>query len=449
MARSRKSTQPAEVEAMPRLEITYAAPADLLPFARNAREHTEKQVAEIARSIERFGFTSPILMGRDGYVIAGHGRLLAAKLLELEQVPTVRLEHLTEEQARALRLADNRLAELSTWDGEQLAEELRQLGELNVELDGLGWSGEELAKLFGDNADPEQAERAEGGEQAAPAGELEPDEVPDDPPLETPITERGDVWRLGNHRVVCGDSLLGDALEVALQGSKAAAIVTDPPYAIYGSSSGVSSSVTDDKITRPFFRGIVELAQRATARFAHVYVFCDWRSTASIFDATKGSHIEPKNLLVWDKGGAGLGSFYANTHELIWLLVHCPKQNTMRSTKADTGHRSVFHPNVLRAQRPRGDERLHNAAKPVDLLSTLITNSTEAGDLVLDAFGGSGSTLIACEVTGRRCAMIEIEPGTVDVIVRRWQRRTGQIATREQDGKTFDQIVFERTPAGE
>lgn len=443
MARTRKPPEGVEADPAPRLEITYTAPDELLPFAQNAREHTDEQVAQIARSIERFGFTSPILIGRDGYVIAGHGRLLAAKLLELETVPTVRLEHLSEEQARALRLADNRLAELSTWDGDKLAEELRQLGELNVELDGLGWTGEDLERLFGEHVDPEQ-------DEAAPAAEdLEAEEAPIDPPLETPITRPGDVWRLGNHRVVCGDSLLGESLEVALEGSKAAAIVTDPPYAIYGSSSGVSSSVTDDKITRPFFRGIVELAQRATARFAHVYVFCDWRSAASIFDATKGSHIEPKNLLVWDKGGAGLGSFYANTHELVWLLVHCPKQNTMRSTKSDTGHRSVFHPNVLRAQRPRGEERLHNAAKPVDLLSTLITNSTEAGDLVLDAFGGSGSTLIACELTGRRCATIEIEPGTVDVIVRRWQRRTGQIASREADGKTFDQILFEREPAAE
>jgi DNA modification methylase len=425
---------------------------DLRAFEANARKHSQEQIAELARSIERFGFAAPVLIEADNTVIAGHGRLEAARLLELERVPAIRLDHLTPEQARALRLADNRLAQLSTWDEEQLAAELRTLGELNVELDGLGWSGDELEALFADQTGEEVAAsdaKADNAERSsAPAAATEDTELPIPDAPETPTTQAGDVWTLGVHRVVCGDSLQGDAIEVALQGQRAAAIVTDPPYAIYGSSSGVSSSVTDDKIVRPFFRAVAQLAQNATAMFGHVYVFCDWRSWAAIVDASKGTRMEPKNLLVWDKGGAGLGSFYANTHELIGLFVNCPKQNTMRSSKALTGHRSVFHANILRAQRPRGDERLHNAAKPVELLSTLITNSTDAGDLVLDAFGGSGSTLIACEVTGRRCATVGVEPATVDIIVKRWQRRTGKAAVRVRDGKTFDEAAAEVESSG-
>lgn len=427
--RARKRRSKSIVPPALALKIEYVLRGELKAYSANARQHSEAQVAELARSIERFGWAAPILIENDGTVIAGHGRLRAAELLEIERVPVVRLSNLTNEQARALRLADNRLAELATWDDELLAQELRELRHLDVELEGVGWSDGELAKLIGEELLDEQP--------PAPAAD-EPE-----PPPAFVVTQPGDVWILGRHRIVCGDSLKGDASAIALDGSKADMVCTDPPYAIYGSASGVSASVTDDKIVRPFFRAVFELAQRVTAKFAHAYVFCDWRSWASLWEAAKGTRMEAKNMVVWEKNGSGLGSFYANTHELVFFAVHCPPQKTMRSQAGDTGHRSVLQANVMKAQRPRGDDRQHNAAKPLDVLERLIHNSSDEGGLVFDPFGGSGSALIACELANRRCATVEIDAAMVDVTVRRWQKRTGAQATTDK-GRPFDELARER-----
>lgn len=426
-ATKKKPARKVKAPAMPGLSIEYVPRADLKLYGANAREHSEAQIAELARSMERFGWTTPILIEGNGTVIAGHGRLAAAALLEIERVPVVRLEHLSPDQARALRLADNRLAELATWNDDVLAAELRDLHKLEIALDGIGWNGDEIAELVGDVTTLPEEQEAE-----------EVDETP-----AFVVTEPGDEWTLGKHRVVCGDSLKGPAVDRALAGEKAALVLTDPPYAIYGSATGVSASVTDDKIVRPFFRAVMELAQRVTPRFAHAYIFCDWRSWPSVFEAAKGTRMEAKNLVVWEKNGSGLGSFYANTYELAGFFAHCPPQKTMRNTGKTYGHRSVFAANVIKAQRPRGEDRLHNTAKPVDLLEQFVRNSSDEGALVLEPFGGSGSTLIACEIAGRRCATVEIEPAEVDKIVRRWQKRTGGAATNAA-GKSFDEIAKAR-----
>jgi DNA modification methylase len=187
--------------------------------------------------------------------------------------------------------------------------------------------------------------------------------------------------------------------------------------------------VSDDKMVRPFFAAALRAAQRVTRHFAHVYVCTDWRSWPSIWDAAKQTALEPKNLLVWDKGSSGLGNNYANTYELIGYFTHMPPQKTM-SGHRETGQRAVLRPNVIRANRPVGEERLHNAAKPVDLIGEVLTLASDPGDLVADLFGGSGSVMIAAGNTDRRCRTMELDPGLCDVIVERWEKHTGHKAKR-------------------
>jgi DNA modification methylase len=246
---------------------------------------------------------------------------------------------------------------------------------------------------------------------------------------ENPVTEVGDLWELGDHRLVCANSLEGERIAEVIETGKVALVLTDPPYAIYGSASGLSSEITDDKIVRSFFRASLRACERVTRLFAHIYIFCDWRSWPSWWEEAKGLHVEPKNLIVWDKGGAGLGSNYANTYELIGFFSHMPAQTAMTGQRK-SGQRPVFKSNVIRADRVTGAERMHNAAKPVPLLVELIENSTQKGELVADLFAGSGSTLLACEETGRRCVTADVDPKWCDVTVRRWERVTGRQATR-------------------
>jgi DNA modification methylase len=200
------------------------------------------------------------------------------------------------------------------------------------------------------------------------------------------------------------------------------AVVTDPPYAIYGSSTGVSSSVTDDKIVRPFFRSVLLRAEAILRLFGPAFVFCDWRSYPSWWWEAANTHLDVKNLVVWSKNGSGLGNNFANTHELITYCVKMPPQGAMKSGRKTTGIREILSPNVITFDRARGDDREHNAAKPVGLLVRLIEVSTDAGAVVVDLFGGSGSTLIACAESGRRAGLVELEPGWCDVIRRRWTR---------------------------
>lgn len=253
----------------------------------------------------------------------------------------------------------------------------------------------------------------------------------DDPEIETePRVAPGDLWDLGGSRLICGDSFVDDDVRAAIGELKIFMVCTDPLYAIYGSSTGVASDIADDKMVRPFFEAMWKVQHRVLPKFGHALVSCDWRSWASLWEAAKRAEMSPKNMIVWDKGGSGLGSNYANTHELIAFFMKLPKQATMRQ-QDETGIRPVHRPNMMRFPRPSGDEREHNAAKPVPMLKELIENScTGADDAVLDMFGGSGSTLIAATAVGRRCAMLELEPKRCDVIVARYERVTGDKARK-------------------
>lgn len=394
--------------------------AELVPYAKNARTHSKAQVDQIAESIKRFGFTNPVLIDGSGGIIAGHGRVLAAKKLKMDSVPTLTIDHLTDDEKRAYVLADNKLALNGGWDESMLAEELKALGAAQFDTSVIGFTAKELAKLLGE-------------EKAADV-----DDVPAPETVTDPISKLGDVWKLGDHVLICGDSCADDAPAKLVGKQKAAAVFTDPPYAIYGSATGIAADITDDKMVRPFFKSVIRNITELLQTFGHVYVCCDWRSWASWWEVIKGSGLTVKNMVVWDKGG-GLGTMYANAHELIMFGSYVPLQRHM--AKKVSGERMVKGQNVWRVNRAgrdeTGEERQHNAQKPVELVIIALENSTKPGEWVVDFFGGSGTTLIACEKLGRRCAMMEVDPRYMDLIITRWQGLTGQKAIHAETGKPF------------
>jgi DNA modification methylase len=249
--------------------------------------------------------------------------------------------------------------------------------------------------------------------------------VPDEP--RKVYVKYGQLWALGPHRLLCGDSLTAE-LGRALAGLKVAEVVEDPPYAIYGSSTGVASEIADWEMVLPFFEAVLRRAHELLPMFGHAYVFCDWRSFAPWVIAAKRAEVSLRNKLVWDKGGSGLGSNWANTYEEVAYFAKLPQQATMRGTSEQRGVRQVHRPNLLRFARPTGGEREHNAAKPVALLRELVTAGSDEGQVVLDMFCGSGSTLVACEAEGRICVTADKEPKWVQVALERWQRLTGRKA---------------------
>ena len=408
--------------AWPAHEVVRRKVAQLVPYARNARTHSEGQVAKLAASIREFGWTVPVLIDEEGTIIAGHGRVMAARLLGIAEVPCIVARGWTQAQRRAYVIADNQLALDAGWDREVLQVEVADLAALDFNLELLGFPEAELKGL-----------REVPGEPLAVE-----DEIPAAPPRAT--TVRGDVWILGRHRVACGDCFR-DWREAA-GGAQVAAVATDPPYAIYGSSTGVSSEAADDKMVLPFFEKVLALAHAALPWFGHAYVFCDWRSWAAVTLAARASDMTVCNMLVWDKGDSGMGANYLNCHELVGFFAKKPRSDAMG--RRPKGNRGVIRPNVIRANRVPHAEKEHNAAKPVALVEELIQNSTDAGDLVLEPFAGSGSTLVACERLGRSCAAVEMEPRMVDVVVRRWQKLTGREATLEAGGATFDEVAKSR-----
>ena len=433
-------TTAADVSVKLAKRIEFRTLDELVPYDNNPRTHPKRQLEQLAASILRFGFVNPILVS-GGKIRAGHGRLAAARMIEDDNpgtfpdgLPVVELDHLSETEARAYLVADNRLAELSGWDEEALETELRELEAIGSEsgdaLEGLGFSEGELERILSVDI---PGQEGGGGGGAGGLDDLDALEEPDEA-----TAKLGDVWRCGDHVVVCGDSLDDATIRGAIDGKRLALVVTDPPYAIYGSSTGVGADVADDRMVRPFFKKVLKLADRVLEWFGHAYVFCDWRSWPAWHECSRSvATLEVKNVLVWDKKNSGLGSNYANGYELAGFLHRIPpKEHVFKKTA--TGIRSVHASNVLRFGRTgqgagfeadhEDRERFHNAQKPVDLLRELLRNSSDHGQRVFDPFLGSGSTLIAAELEERRCVGIEIEPRRVDVSIARWERLTGRKA---------------------
>ena len=398
----------------------------LVPYARNSRTHSDDQLAQIAASMREFGFTNPVLIDEQGGIVAGHGRVMAAQRLGMAHVPCLRLAGLTQAQRRAYVIADNQIALNAGWDDAMLRLELADLQAADFNLDLLGFDADRLDELLAD-------------EVVETEGLTDADAVPEVP--ERPASKPGDVWLLGRHRVMCGDSTSVDAVDRLMQGQKADMVFTDPPYALFGNSTGIGG-VADDKMVRPFFRDILTECRTRVKRYGHVYVCCDWHSAFVIESISREVELTAKNLIVWDKGSGGVGTMYQHCYEFVWFFGNTPKQTT--TTKTGSGERVVQGiANIWRFSRVSPSEREHNAAKPVDMICVPIEASSDKGDVVLDLFGGGGSTVIACEKTDRAGRMMEMEPRYCDVIVRRWQDFTGQQATLESTGQTFDEVAAE------
>lgn len=422
------------------LRLEYVRLEELRRWPRNPKAHS---IADLGDSMERWGYTDPILYDeRAERLVAGHGRLdtLWEKFRAAEEppewigvdddghwlVPVVRgWESTSDDEAEAYLLADNELTIAPGWDRASLLEMSKDLISRDVSFKGTGFDPVALMK---------EAEKAIRDGTATPEEKPEK-EAPELEPPPNPVTRPGDVWELGPHRLMCGDSTKAEDVDRLLDGARVMAVVTDPPFAIYGSSTGITPDIADDKMVRPFFEALFRTIHRVLPTFGHVYVNTDWRTWAAMWEAARRAQIAAKNMLVWDKGDQGLGSMYAQCHELVFFGSKSPPQTAMKST-TKRGERTVYRPNMLRFPRVQGKERQHNAAKPVDMLGELITNSTEPGDGVLDLFGGSGSTLMACEGLKRRAYLMEIEAKWCDVIVKRWETATGQKATRRGAAKT-------------
>lgn len=402
----------------------------VIPYERNAREGGA--VEKVAQSITEFGWRQPIVVDADGVVIAGHTRLAAAKKLGLTEVPVLVAADLTAEQVMAYRIADNRSHEGAAWVAEILGAELRVLQASGFDTRKTGLTNAEMRRALAVAA-------SSGGKTDSESDKWE------QPKRAT--SRRGDVWDCGPHTVACLDSL-ADSDEVrAIMPKGAHLVACDPPYAIYGSSTGIGADIADDKMVRPFFRSVMQLAAELLPWFGHCYLCCDWRSWPSIWEAAKDAKsMEPKNCIVWDKGGSGMGANYANAYELVGYFAKIPPAGAMRSGRK-RGQRAVYLPNLKRFPRPRGAvDRQHNAAKPVPLFQELIEASCDPGNIVFDPFCGSGTTLIAAHRSSRIGVTSEIDPKWVDVAVKRWAAEAKDEPRLRATGESFSVVEAARAP---
>jgi DNA modification methylase len=418
------------------------------PF--NPRVHPSAQLCKIARSIEAFGFNVPVLVDSKLRVIAGHGRILACQTLGWTEVPTICLDHLTEAQARAFKIADNRLTEIATWDDRLLAEQLKELSALDLDfsLETTGFNTGEI-DLRIESLTPTQ-DGADDPADALP-------EVQSGPAVNRP----GDLWHLGRHRVCCGSALEAAAYQALMQGERAAMAFTDPPYnvQIEGNVSGLgaihhrefamaSGEMTADAFTDFLAGAMMALVKNTVPGSIHFY-FIDWRHIGETLDAAIAARLLQLNMCVWVKDTAGMGSLYRSQHELVFVFKNGRERhhNNVELGRFGRNRTNIWnYPGAigLRSSDEGNLIALHATPKPVTMVADAIMDVTARGDIVLDPFLGSGTSIIAAERTGRRCYGIEIDPLYCDVIVRRWQAFTRGEARHAASGRTFDDLATER-----
>jgi DNA modification methylase len=400
----------------------------LIPYARNPRTHSDVQVAQIAASIAAFGFNNPILVDTNAGIIAGHGRLLAARKLQLQEVPVIVLDHLTEAQKRAYIIADNQLALNADWDEKILGSELAALKEGDFNLGLIGFEDEGLARLLAD--------------QEAADGLKDEDAVPELP--EKPASVTGDLWILGNHKLLVGDATSHDAVTQLMAGATADLIFTDPPYNVdYEGYTEQRLKIKGDRMSDGEFKQFLEQAFgscRAVVKpGASIYV-CHSSSWQREFqNALETAGFKIRCQVIWAKNtfAWGFGRYKFQHEPLFYAHVEGEK---------DPWYGDKTQSTLWQEKKPAAN-RIHPTAKPIELIERAVLNSSKSGDVVADLFGGSGSTLIACERRGRKARLMEIDPKYADCIVKRYQEYTGNEAVLEGDGRTFEQIAQERKEA--
>jgi DNA modification methylase len=408
---------------MSNLSIETLSLSSLKPWPRNARTHSKKQVRQIADSIQQFGFTNPVLVDRDNTILAGHGRVAAAKLLELTEVPCVRLEHMTQVQKRAYVLADNKLALNAGWDEEFLAEELEAIlgGDAGFDVSITGFSLAEVDSLI---------EGRSVEEDGDPADDLLPEEL-------LPRCKLGDIWQLGLHRLICGDALDPAVVDLLMDGKQARMVFTDPPYnvPIAGNVSGLgkvkhrefaqaSGEMSRDQFTAFLRSSFENLCKHSIDGSIH-FICMDWRHMVEMNIAAEGVYSELKNLIVWAKDNGGMGTFYRSRHELVFAFKNgtAPHINSFELGQHGRYRTNVWQykgANTFKAGRQE-ELALHPTVKPVQMIADAIKDVSGRNDIVLDLFGGSGSTLIAAHKIGRVAYLCELDPIYCDRIIARYE----------------------------
>lgn len=386
-----------------KLQIVYKNVDDLIPYARNAKIHDENNINLIAGSIKSFGFNNPVLLDGENGIIAGHGRVLASKKLGIKQIPTIELQGLSDAEKRAYIIADNRLTEKSEWDKEILSLELQDLNELGIDLNIIGFNDEDLNNIIQEET-PEVVED-EFSEQ-----------------VETPKSVKGDIWILGEHRLMCGDSTSENDVKALMQDEKADMVFTDPPYNVaFNGRSGkfevIKNDNLEDESFNNFIKGFLKILKFLNPK--SYYICCNWA-----FYGVLQLELKPKSCIVWAKNVFGLGQGYRHQHEFIlfdgYIDPNIKNESDLWEIKKDTNY-------------------VHPTQKPVEIPSRAIRNSSKKNNVVVDLFGGRGSTLIACEQLGRKARLMELDEHYVDVIIQRWQKLTNKEAVRI-DGVKYNDL---------
>lgn len=387
-----------------KLKIEYRKVSDLLPYARNARTHSDAQVSQLAASIKEFGFNNPVAVDGDGMILCGHGRVMAAQKLHMAEVPTVCLSHLSETQVKAYILADNKLALNAGWDTDMLKVELEELKDSDFDLNLTGFSDDELKDILVEDPTEVQEDNFDG----------EPPEVAK--------SQLGDIWTMGEHRLMCGDSTSENDVKCLMQDEKADMVFTDPPYNVaFNGRSGkfevIKNDNLEDESFNNFIKGFLKILKFLNPK--SYYVCCNWA-----FYGVLQLDLKPKSCIVWAKNVFGLGQGYRHQHEFIlfdgYIDPNIKNESDLWEIKKDTNY-------------------VHPTQKPIEIPSRAIRNSSKKNNVVVDLFGGSGSTLIACEQLGRKARLMELDEHYVDVIIQRWQNLTGKEAVR-QDGIKFNDL---------
>jgi site-specific DNA-methyltransferase (adenine-specific) len=392
----------------------------LIPYARNSRTHSDEQVAQIAASIREFGFTNPVLIDSDGGIIAGHGRVMAARKLDMQEVPCIRLAHLTDTQKRAYIIADNKLALNAGWDDEMLKLEFDDLEELGFDLELTGFTLDEIAELEIEEILP---------------GQTDEDYVPEVQP--EPISKIGDVWQCGKHRVMCGSSTIVTDMDALVNGREVDMWLTDPPYNVaYEGGTKEKLTIQNDSMGNDDFRVFLRDAYvTADSVMKAGAVFYIWHADSEGYNfrgAANDAGWVVRQCLIWKKSQLVMGR-----QDYHWKHEPC-----LYGWKEGAGHLWAAdrkQTTILEFDKPSRNGE-HPTMKPVELFEYQMLNNTKGGDIVLDSFGGSGTTMIAAEKNGRVGYLMELDPRYVDVIVKRWQEFTGKQATLESDGRSFTEV---------
>jgi DNA modification methylase len=426
-------------------DLVQLPPEQLSPWPGNPRSHSDAQLAKLSASIRRFGFTVPLIVDENNVVLSGHGRLEAATKLKLSTVPVRVISGLTQAEKRAYVVADNKLAMLSSWNVDKLKEELSLLVEDEFEVEVTGFSTAELDLMF--------------GEVAQDADDPQPEDM-----VEDAVSSLGDLWVLGEHRLLCGDALVPTSYTALLQGELAQMCITDPPYNVpidgHVCGSGkvkhtefvmASGEMTPAQFTAFLQRALAQIKANEVAG-AISFVAMDWRHLGELQDAAKPVFGAPKQLCVWAKDNAGMGTFYRSQHEMFFVFK---KGSTPHVNNFELGQHGRYRTNLwtypgVSAFKGKGLDllALHPTVKPVPLVADAIRDCSDRKALILDPFAGSGTILVAAERTGRHARAIELDPKYVDVAVRRWQRLTERDAVLQATGQTWAEVRDERASEG-